>query len=73
MATRPRRCAPCLPALAEAVALYRDDFMAGFSLRDRLRRLAVLSGGGLRRQWPARWAAGDGLSASATEDTGSRP
>ncbi len=27
-------CARCLPALAEAVALYRDDFMAGFNLRD---------------------------------------
>jgi DNA-binding SARP family transcriptional activator len=27
-------CARCLPALAEAAAIYRDDFMAGFSLRD---------------------------------------
>jgi DNA-binding SARP family transcriptional activator len=27
-------CARCLPPLAEAVALYRGDFMAGFSLRD---------------------------------------
>ena len=29
-------CERCLPALAEAVALYRDDFLAGFSLRDSL-------------------------------------
>lgn len=27
-------CADCLPLLRSAVALYRDDFMAGFSLRD---------------------------------------
>ncbi len=27
-------CGLCLPRLAEAVGLYRDDFMAGFSLRD---------------------------------------
>jgi DNA-binding SARP family transcriptional activator len=27
-------CSDCLPLLAEAVALYRDDFMAGFSLSD---------------------------------------
>ena len=27
-------CARCLPPLAEAVALHRDDFMAGFGLRD---------------------------------------
>lgn len=27
-------CAACLAPLAAAVALYRDDFMAGFSLRD---------------------------------------
>jgi DNA-binding SARP family transcriptional activator len=27
-------CAGCLPPLAEAVALHRDDFMAGFGLRD---------------------------------------
>ena len=27
-------CAECLPPLSEAVALYRDDFMAGFALRD---------------------------------------
>jgi len=27
-------CPPCLPPLAEAAALYRDDFMAGFTLRD---------------------------------------
>jgi DNA-binding SARP family transcriptional activator len=27
-------CARCLPALSEAVALYRDDFLAGFALRD---------------------------------------
>jgi DNA-binding SARP family transcriptional activator len=27
-------CARCLAPLAEAAALYRDDFMAGFSLRD---------------------------------------
>lgn len=27
-------CARCLPLLDEAVILYRDDFMAGFSLRD---------------------------------------
>jgi DNA-binding SARP family transcriptional activator len=27
-------CPDCLPRLAEAAALYRDDFMAGFSLRD---------------------------------------
>ncbi|HSN77047.1 MAG TPA: AAA family ATPase [Anaerolineae bacterium] len=27
-------CARCLGPLAEAVALYRDDFLAGFSLRD---------------------------------------
>jgi len=29
-------CERCLPALAEAVALYRDDFLAGFTLRDSL-------------------------------------
>ncbi len=27
-------CAECLPPLTEAVELYRDDFMAGFGLRD---------------------------------------
>lgn len=27
-------CSSCLPLLREAVGLYRDDFMAGFSLRD---------------------------------------
>ncbi|MGD2040261.1 MAG: protein kinase, partial [Anaerolineae bacterium] len=27
-------CPACLPALAEAVELYRDDFLAGFTLRD---------------------------------------
>lgn len=27
-------CPECLPPLAEAIALYRDDFMAGFTLRD---------------------------------------
>jgi predicted ATPase/DNA-binding SARP family transcriptional activator len=27
-------CPACLPKLLEAAALYRDDFMAGFSLRD---------------------------------------
>jgi DNA-binding SARP family transcriptional activator len=27
-------CADCLAALTEAVALYRDDFLAGFTLRD---------------------------------------
>jgi len=27
-------CTECVPALEEAVRLYRDDFMAGFSLRD---------------------------------------
>lgn len=27
-------CADCLPLLAEAAALYRGDFLAGFSLRD---------------------------------------
>ena len=27
-------CAECLPPLEEAVALHRDDFMAGFGLRD---------------------------------------
>lgn len=27
-------CDRCLPALEKAVALYRDDFMSGFSLRD---------------------------------------
>jgi DNA-binding SARP family transcriptional activator/tetratricopeptide (TPR) repeat protein len=27
-------CAECLPPLTEAVGLYRDDFMAGFGLRD---------------------------------------
>jgi DNA-binding SARP family transcriptional activator/tetratricopeptide (TPR) repeat protein len=27
-------CAECLPPLSEAVALYRDDFLAGFALRD---------------------------------------
>ena len=27
-------CPRCLPPLAEAVAIYRDDFMAGFGLRD---------------------------------------
>ena len=27
-------CPRCLPPLAEAAALYRDDFMAGFGLRD---------------------------------------
>ena len=27
-------CQECLPPLAEAVALHRDDFMAGFGLRD---------------------------------------
>ncbi len=27
-------CHTCLPSLAEAVALYRDDFLAGFTLRD---------------------------------------
>ena len=27
-------CPACLPILAEAASLYRDDFMAGFSLRD---------------------------------------
>jgi predicted ATPase/DNA-binding SARP family transcriptional activator len=27
-------CAECLPLLTEAVELYRDDFMAGFGLRD---------------------------------------
>src|SRR5919206_2155771 len=29
-------CPECLPPLSEAVALYRDDFMAGFGLRDSL-------------------------------------
>jgi DNA-binding SARP family transcriptional activator len=27
-------CSDCLPLLAEAVALYTDDFLAGFTLRD---------------------------------------
>jgi DNA-binding SARP family transcriptional activator len=27
-------CPECLPLLSEAVALYRDDFLAGFALRD---------------------------------------
>ncbi len=27
-------CAACLPLLTEAAALYRDDFLAGFTLRD---------------------------------------
>jgi DNA-binding SARP family transcriptional activator len=27
-------CPDCLPPLSEAVALYRDDFLAGFTLRD---------------------------------------
>lgn len=27
-------CPDCLPLLSEAVALYRDDFLAGFALRD---------------------------------------
>jgi predicted ATPase/DNA-binding SARP family transcriptional activator len=27
-------CRECLPPLSEAVALYRDDFLAGFALRD---------------------------------------
>jgi predicted ATPase/DNA-binding SARP family transcriptional activator len=27
-------CAECLPLLTEAIELYRDDFMAGFGLRD---------------------------------------
>src|SRR5919202_5946863 len=27
-------CPECLPPLSEAVALYRDDFLAGFALRD---------------------------------------
>src|SRR6185437_13348523 len=27
-------CALCLPLLTEAAALYRDDFLAGFALRD---------------------------------------
>ena len=27
-------CTECLPPLSEAVALYRDDFLAGFALRD---------------------------------------
>ncbi len=27
-------CAACLPLLTEAVTLYRDDFLAGFTLRD---------------------------------------
>ncbi|MDP8928295.1 MAG: SARP family transcriptional regulator, partial [Actinomycetota bacterium] len=27
-------CPDCLPPLSEAVALYRDDFLAGFALRD---------------------------------------
>lgn len=27
-------CAACLPLLAEAIALYRGDFLAGFTLRD---------------------------------------
>src|SRR5215217_1358852 len=29
-------CPDCLPPLAEAVTLYRDDFLAGFGLRDSL-------------------------------------
>ena len=29
-------CPDCLPSLTEAVALYRDDFMAGFTLPDSL-------------------------------------
>jgi len=29
-----RLCTPCLEALSEAAALYRGDFMAGFTLRD---------------------------------------
>ena len=29
-------CADCLPSLTEAVTLYRDDFMTGFTLRDSL-------------------------------------
>ncbi len=30
----PEVCSECLPLLTEAVELYRDDFMAGFGLRD---------------------------------------
>jgi DNA-binding SARP family transcriptional activator len=30
----PDVCPRCLPPLSEAVALYRDDFLAGFALRD---------------------------------------
>jgi predicted ATPase/DNA-binding SARP family transcriptional activator len=29
-------CAECVPSLEEAVRLYRDDFLAGFTLRDSL-------------------------------------
>ena len=33
-APEPEVCPECLPPLAEAATLYRDDFMAGFGLRD---------------------------------------
>lgn len=32
--TEPEPCRPCISLLSEAAALYRDDFLAGFTLRD---------------------------------------
>jgi len=45
-------CPGCLTALSEAAALYRDDFMAGFSLRDSpaFDEWQFFQGEGLRRE-----------------------
>jgi hypothetical protein len=63
-------CPRCLPLLSEVVALYRDDFLAGFALRDsapfddwqffQAARSCAAS-------WPARWRG----SATATAPTAS--
>ncbi|NJN83415.1 MAG: hypothetical protein HC802_14775 [Caldilineaceae bacterium] len=50
-------CPSCIGPLIEAVEIYRDDFLSGFSLRDSVafddwhfsrQRISVAS-------WPARW------------------
>jgi len=70
-------CARCLPPLAEAVALYHDDFMTGFSLRDSpaFDDWQFFQAEGLRRMLASaleRLVSGSGLSADPAADARER-
>ena len=66
-------CAECLPPLSEAVALYRDDFLAGFALRDSAAfdDWQFFEGEELRRELAG--ALESSASATARGKSGSRP